>query len=257
MFSPSVRNYIKILYAFSVTLLLSPSDKMNIRANDHQNTLQIVKDTVERNNVHLEPKKVKTKVFSSHKTEIATPKKRDPGTMEHDKESQKREMIKQLNKIVPLTQHGMLYLARYSAIALHEMVKFAEKSLEATDPFRYLCSLGEKYTTELDMKWYHSHRQRLGIPLDDTEFVSDLRMKIVQMNVKANKDKKRQSYTTYQQQKEDRYPARHHAPGPWKPVEWDCGETPQETITKLHDYIQDNSSNPYLDIMLGKKIIPC
>lgn len=254
MFSPEVMRFFRGVYALSIVLLLSSWD-----TRTHVSIKAPTQKTAPEHNVRLVlSKDYKTSVYSSLKTEIDPPKKRDPVIImeqEKEKESVKRELISRLSKIVPLTKHGMLYLARYDSTALEEMIKSGNRSIETTDPFRYLCHIGEKYTKKLDMEWYHQHRERNNIAIDDKDFISTIRLELMRMNLKVDKEKKRAVPTEGKSYREDPHPARHHAPGPWKPVEWDCGETPSETIDKLREYVQENESNQFLDIMLGKRVI--
>jgi hypothetical protein len=95
-------------------------------------------------------------------------KKRVIMVMEDEKT--KRQLLKQL----PLTEHGIINLCKYSLATLRYAITKLYAVVHAQEPFFYLLKLCEKYSKEnnqyVNRLWYDLQRQKGKILITDTNF---------------------------------------------------------------------------------------
>ncbi len=113
------------------------------------------------------------------------------------KDPDKKVLLDKLAKIVPLTEHGIIAMGRYACEVLKKVIENAPRAMQVETPFRYLCFIAEKYSKEFNLKvdysGYHLERISHAIDENDTEFVSEIRLQIMQSEAKTSQPKVRES----------------------------------------------------------------
>ncbi len=88
--------------------------------------------------------------------------------------------IMEINKIFPLTPHGIVKLSVYSAAALQYAYKQADMALTKYDPFGYIANLCNEFDAKSganpDWEAYHLRREALGIDKEDRIFMDQERL---------------------------------------------------------------------------------
>lgn len=166
--------YMKTFFAISLSFVISkerlPASDLLIKNNDFNLMVNHVVTRVNGTEV------VSLDHHTIKKREKELQNRKDHGMNVH----LRNDLISQLNKILPLTTHGLIKLRQYP----YQAIKFALRQknfiVKSKDPGTYLLSVCERFCKENRLSVirsdYDRERYKLGIDKDDQQFIDLIKL---------------------------------------------------------------------------------
>lgn len=173
------------------------------------------------------------------------------------------EALANLQKIFPLTTHGIINVKKYPAQAITYATRFVPQCITKLDPFAYFLAICERYCKEnrldIDRHRYEQERFALGILDTDSTFLNTTRLEEM-LREQQESEARGQTYLASKSSKnclkrEERkslslYGARARYIPEELPSEEDIIQTRREVVAKLAELNGD--ANPFAQMLADK-----